>query len=1035
MRAILPTLLITLGLIGAGPLAAQDTPAPASAPSALPAALPQVGVRGWDHGTYGRLVFDLAPGIDATAALNGTTLTASFSAPVRLDAAQAMRRLSRIAKGAALSPDGRRLVVTLGGPAALKAERYADKLVLDLTGTPAPQAPAAEATAPAPAAPPEVTPPKIEPPVEPSAPAKPAAAEPEAVKAEPAKPEQAAPTPEPPPEAAAAVLPAPAQKPRPPEAETPTVPPAETAVSHATPAETAPPAHAAPAVGAATVSRRRGPSGVEIEMAFGAPVAAAVFGRGESLWFVFDGPGGAASGALADALTSLGAVAPLDVPGGSGFRLLGRLLPPQVAATDKGWKFLFGAEARPPLRPLVASPRADATGHMRLLVAAPGAHAPLDVPDPDIGGRLLVVPLAEGGAGVVVGGRLPDLEILPTVQGLAFVPLADGLRARTEGEDVVIGRDGAGLTLSDASLAPAMPKPGLGQRAESELDVGRWRLPGPVPETRAGLERAAALAKDDATKADSRLRLARYLVGTGFGAEAIGATGLIEEANPEIVSTPEFRLMRGIARAMQERPTEALADLTMPALEFNPDAALWRGYALAAEGKPIEAHRSFSGVLGAIEHFPPRYQERLLAAAGESALAADDMRAAGDVAADLAARATTAAGKARALVLEGRVAVRRSDGVAARAAFEKALASGERVARVDAELGLIELGLADGSVDREEAIARLDRLRYAWRGDARELAVLRRLADLQLAEGHWREGFETLRLAIKLFPKDPGTPALKETLSTAFRRLFLGGAADAMPPVQAVALYFDYRDLTPLGNDGDEMIRRLADRLVQVDLLDQAKALLNHQVNYRLQGIPKARVAARLALLHLMDHEPAEALALLNGSEQPVLAEATARLRRLLRARALADLGRPGEAGALLAGDASADAATLAAEITWQARDWPAAAAALGRLLADHTPPDHGAPEAPVQSLVLRQAVALTLSGDIAGQKRLAAAWGAAMAETKSADAFTMMTGGGDPEALSTRNLAQTMANVGGAGSFLEELRRRLIAGELGRDE
>ena len=85
--------------------------------------------------------------------------------------------------------------------------------------------------------------------------------------------------------------------------------------------------------------------------------------------------------------------------------------------------------------------------------------------------------------------------------------------------------------------------------------------------------------------------------------------------------------------------------------------------------------------------------------------------------------------------------------------------------------------------------------------------------------------------------------------------------------------------------------------------------------------------------------------------------------------------------------------------------------------------------------LATRQTETLTLSGDIAGQKRLAAAWGAAMAETKSADAFTMMTGGGDPEALSTRNLAQTMANVGGAGSFLEELRRRLIAGELGRDE
>ncbi|MDD3446088.1 MAG: hypothetical protein PHS60_11795, partial [Zavarzinia sp.] len=444
---------------------------------------------------------------------------------------------------------------------------------------------------------------------------------------------------------------------------------------------------------------------------------------------------------------------------------------------------------------------------------------------------------------------------------------------------------------------------------------------------------------------------------------------------------------------------------------------------------------AFAGALGALEHYPPRYVERLLAAVGEAALAADDIRAAGEAAAQLSAKAETAAGKARALALEGRVAVRRSDAVAARAAFEAALASGERVARVDAEMGLIELGLADGGIDRAEAIARLDRLRYAWRGDTKELAVLRRLADLQLAEGRWRDGFETLRLAIKLFPKDPATPALKETLSTAFRRLFLGGAADAMPPVQAVALYFDYRELTPLGRDGDEMIRRLADRLVQVDLLDQAKVLLTHHVNYRLQGIPKARVAARLALLHLLDHEPAVALSVLDGSEQPVLAAATARLRLLLRARALADLGRAKEGIALLAGDDSADAATLAAEITWQARDWPAAATALGRLLAQKAPPDHGAPDAAAESLVLRQAVALTLAGDVAGQEKLAEAWGPAMAESGHADAFAMLTGDADPGALATRNLAQTMANVGGAGSFLEELRRRLVTGELGREE
>lgn len=778
------------------------------------------------------------------------------------------------------------------------------------------------------------------------------------------------------------------------------------------------------------VTLRQGLAGPEVVMSFAAPVGAAVFGRGDALWFVFDGAGGAASPALTNALADLGKVEALEVPGGSGFRLIGRRVPPQVSADGSDWRFLFGPEARPPANPLVASPRADSGGRMRLVVRAPGASRPLNLIDPDIGDTIVAIPLAAGGNGIAVGGRLPDLELLATAQGLAFTPLADDLAAEVAGDEVLIGRQGAGLTLSDIALQTPSQTRGLGQRSESDLDVGTWNRPGQTADVRAMLEREAALAAP-ADKTAARFALARFLLANGYGAEAIGVARLIEEREPEAAQQPAFRLLRGAALAMQERPDAALADLSQPALEFAPDAALWRGYALAASGRKAEAHKAFAGSLGAIDHYPSRVRERLWMAVGEAALAADDIRAAGEAAATLAAKAETAAGKARALALEGRVAVRRSDALAARAAFEAALATGERIARVDAEMGLVELGLADGSLSRAEAIARLDRLRYAWRGDEKELAVLRRLADLQLAEGRWREGLDTLRLAMKLFPRDPGYAALQETQNAAFRRLFLGGAADILPPVQAVALYFDYRDLTPNGPDGDDMIRRLSDRLVQVDLLDQAKTLLTHQVNYRLQGIPKSRVAARLALLHLLDHEPAKAIAVLDGSEQPVLPEGTARLRRLLRARALADLGQPADAAALLAADPSKDAATLSAEITWGARDWPAAAAALKKLLADRKPPANGAPDGDGEALVLRLAVASALAGDADGLKQLAAAWGPAMAQSESHDAFAMLTGASDPGAIATRNLAQTMANIGQGAGFTEELRRRLIAGEL----
>ena len=42
--------------------------------------------------------------------------------------------------------------------------------------------------------------------------------------------------------------------------------------------------------------------------------------------------------------------------------------------------------------------------------------------------------------------------------------------------------------------------------------------------------------------------------------------------------------------------------------------------------------------------------------------------------------------------------------------------------------------------------------------------------------------------------------------------------------------------MTPIGRQGDEMVRLLAKRLVEVDLLDQATELLRHQVDNRLKG-------------------------------------------------------------------------------------------------------------------------------------------------------------------------------------------------------
>src|SRR5690606_13673132 len=210
------------------------------------------------------------------------------------------------------------------------------------------------------------------------------------------------------------------------------------------------------------------------------------------------------------------------------------------------------------------------------------------------------------------------------------------------------------------------------------------------------------------------------------------------------------------------------------------------------------------------------------------------------------------------------------------------------------------------------------------------------------------------------FPNSPRTRAITETMAVAFRELFLEGGAGALPPLQALSLYYDFRELTPLGSEGDLMIRRLADRLVAVDLLDRAAELLEHQVRYRLEGVAQATVAARLAMIYLLDRKPEKALAVMRATRQTVMPPDVEAGRRRLEARALIDLKRYEEAEVLLDGDASPRAQLLRADLYWGASRW-ADVVRNGQQILD----DRWRDERPLSNderrQVLRLAVALSL--------------------------------------------------------------------------
>jgi hypothetical protein len=240
----------------------------------------------------------------------------------------------------------------------------------------------------------------------------------------------------------------------------------------------------------------------------------------------------------------------------------------------------------------------------------------------------------------------------------------------------------------------------------------------------------------------------------------------------------------------------------------------------------------------------------------------------------------------------------------------------------------------------------------------------------------------------------------------------------------ALSLFYDYRDLAPIGRRGDEMIRRLADRLVSVDLLDQATELLQYQVDNRLQGTARAQVAMRLAVVYLINRKPDKAQATLRATRTADVSDEVRSQRLLLEARAISDVGRHDLALEVIAAIEGREATRLRADIHWAARRWQKAAEQIELLYADR-----GASFEPLSDLersdILRAGIGYALAEDKIGLTRLREKFAAKMAGGPDRRAFDVVTGGLGPASAEFRDIARIAATVDTLEGFLRDLRAR----------
>ena len=775
--------------------------------------------------------------------------------------------------------------------------------------------------------------------------------------------------------------------------------------------------------GVIKVAVKRNVDNVALTFAFAAETPAAIFRRGDAVWFVFDTESPISLfGLEAETGRSIKSATVTRVRNTAIVRLkLDRPLLVSAAMEGPVWTVTLGSEVVEATRPLAINRNVLGAARSSISIPFDDPRNVHRLEDPDAGDLLLVATALGPARGFLKAQEFVELRILPSTQGIVVQPLADDLDAELAADRVVISRP-TGLTLSPMASGGPVRKSAYQRNL---LDAQSWGFDRQADfiERKTALVLAAADAPES-KRFMARTDLARFYLARDMAPEAKAVLDVALADAPATSENPSGAMLHAVCTIMMGRAEAGLKELANPFVANQSDTPLWRAMANARLGRWVDAREGFRNAEAAMGALPLELQRMTMMEMLRSAIEVGDITGASSMLHEFETIGVPHELEPAIAVLTGRLNEGLGRKEDARRAYNAAADSWDRPSVAQGRLRDIVLRQSLGEVKRTDAIAELETLTAIWRGDATEVEALQMLARLYTEEGRYRDAFQIMRTAIHVHPNSEMTRRIQEDAAATFDGLFLAGKGDALPAIEALALFYDFRELTPIGRRGDEMIRRLADRLVSVDLLYQAGELLQHQVDHRMQGAARAQVASRLAVIYLMDHKPEKALATLRATRIGELNNELRNQRLLLEARALSETKRHDLAIEVIENIRGREAIRLRADIYWAAKRWNQAAEQI-ELLYGNRWQDFAPLTETERADILRGAIGYSLAEDTIGLTRFRDKYAAKMGDGPDHRAFEVIT---TPVAVTGgefSEIARQLASADTLESFLRDMRAR----------
>ena len=435
----------------------------------------------------------------------------------------------------------------------------------------------------------------------------------------------------------------------------------------------------------------------------------------------------------------------------------------------------------------------------RLFISGQNLAKPVTFTDPASGFEIKVIPTLDA-LGAKQPLSLPEFALLPSRQGLAIAVFADNIEVSTSSKGAEVFKPG-----QDIFADTALPMAGDFSLPSSPLDMeNKGYVTGIAfrPAYKKALLLPTLADPDDINEA--RLAAADFFLANELYPEALGAIAKIEKTAAPRQNKDPVSAIKGIANFMLGRKEKALAAFAKISTRNDIHLTFWQA---AASGDLQGMQKAFF----AIKNYPAPFKDKL-------ALTALDLA---DDKGDETALST----------------------------FLDMLSTSDKAYYKARQSELLKAYDAAENEYKEALLTASDKVKTKAAYRLAELDMKTNIAPMSAAD--IRALFGIYKAVAEAYPDTAIARTASKKAQKLFADLYLKGKARSLSKIAAAALFTDFAYLIPKdesGSDGQKMRLDYIDRLVALDLLDEAEKTLFTE----LQN-PKSDPAAtrlRLAIIY-----------------------------------------------------------------------------------------------------------------------------------------------------------------------------------------